>query len=106
MNNSTSRHMMDKPYIKDVIRELKLLGYEEDEATKILIIYYRPLKRSWGFGPNAYYFAKEVDLIHKAVIKKFEPKSGQIFIGHLKNQIKSHLKDKLELRDRMQITIP
>lgn len=96
MNNPTSRHMMDKPYINDVIRELKLLGYEEDEATKILIKYYRPLKRSWGFGPNAYNFAKEIDLIHKAVIKKFDlSEPGQIFIGHLKNRIKSNLKDKL-----------
>lgn len=95
MNNPTSRHMMDKPYIKDVIRELTLLGYADDEATKILIKYYRPLKRSRGFGPNAYNFAKKIDLIHKAIIKKFDPSEpGQIFIGHLKNRIKSNLKDK------------
>lgn len=95
MNNPTSRHMMDKSYIKDVIRELKLRGYEEDEATEILIKYYRPLKRSLGFGPNAYNFAKEIDLIHKAVIKKFDPSEPyQIFIGHLKNRIKSNLKGK------------
>ncbi|MEK5395455.1 hypothetical protein [Paenibacillus sp. FSL K6-2859] len=95
MNNSTSKHMMDKPYIKDVIRELTLLGYEDDEARRILIKYYRPLKRSWGFGPNAYNLAKEIDLIHKAVIKKFNPSEpGQIFIGHLKNRIKSNLKNK------------
>lgn len=94
MNNPTIRHMMDKPYIKDVIRELRHLGYEEDEATKILIKYYRSLKRSWGFSLNAYNFAREVDLIHKAVIKKFDPsESGQIFIGHLKKRIKSKLKD-------------
>lgn len=88
------RHMMDRPYIKEVIRELKLLGYEEDEAKIILIKYYRPLKRSWGFGPNAYYFAKEVDSIHKAVNKRVAPsESGQIFIGHLKNRMKSNQKD-------------
>ncbi|OME23569.1 hypothetical protein BSK47_03700 [Paenibacillus odorifer] len=78
-----------------MISELKLLGYEEDEATKILIKYYRPLKRSWSFGPNAYNFAKEIDLIHKAVNKKFDlSEPGQIFIGHLKKRIKSNLKDK------------
>lgn len=86
MNNPKSRHMMDKPYIQDVIRELKLLGYEEDEAKRILIKYCRPLKRLWGFGPNACNFAKEIDLIHKAVSKKFDPSDpDQIFIGHLKN---------------------
>ncbi|MEK4877912.1 MULTISPECIES: hypothetical protein [Paenibacillus] len=96
MNNPSSGHMMDKPYVKDVIRELKLLGYEKDEATKILVKYYRPLKRSLGFGPNAYNFAKEIDSIHKAVIKKNDPSEPkQIYIGHLKNRIKSNLKDKL-----------
>ncbi len=53
MVNSKSRHMMDRPYIKEVIRELSLLGYEEVQAKQILIKYYRPLKRTLGFRLNS-----------------------------------------------------
>ncbi|MEK4192849.1 hypothetical protein [Paenibacillus odorifer] len=60
MDNSKSRHMMDRPYIKEVIRELSLLGYEEVQAKQILIKYYRPLKRTLGFRLNSYDFAKEL----------------------------------------------
>jgi hypothetical protein len=77
--------MMNKPYIKEVIRELKLMGYEDDRAKEILIKYYRPLKRRWGFEPNAYHFAKEIDYLHKAVNREFDSSDfNQIFIGHLK----------------------
>jgi hypothetical protein len=85
MVNSKSRHMMDKPYIKEVIRELNILGYEEAKAKQILIKYYRPLKRTLGFQLNSYDFAKEIDLIHKAVHRKWDPSDpNQIFIGDLK----------------------
>lgn len=86
--------MMDRPYINDVIRELKLLGYEEGKAKEILIRYYRHLKRTCGFRLNSYDFAKEIDSIHKAVNKKFDPSEpNQIYIGHLKNRVKSNRKD-------------
>ncbi|MEK5253224.1 hypothetical protein NST74_07160 [Paenibacillus sp. FSL F4-0125] len=48
MDNSKIRHMMDRPYIKEVIRELNLLGYEEAKAKQILIKYYRPLRFCQG----------------------------------------------------------
>lgn len=91
MINSTSQHMMEKPYIKDVISELKILGYEEILAKKILIKYYRPLKRSLGFELNAYDFAKELDLIDKANQRKIDPSDpNMIYIGHLKIRMKSN----------------
>ncbi|AIQ37992.1 hypothetical protein R50345_27295 [Paenibacillus sp. FSL R5-0345] len=85
-----SRHMLNRPYIKEVIRELKLMGHEDDRAKEILIKYYRPIKRSWGFGPNAYDFAKEIDFLDKAVNREFDSSDpNQIFIGHLKSRINS-----------------
>jgi len=30
-----SKHMMNRPYIKEVIRELKLMGHEDDRAREI-----------------------------------------------------------------------
>lgn len=82
--------MMNSPYIKEVIRELKLMGHEDDRAKEIFIKYYRPLKRRWGFGPNAYNFAKEIDFLDKAVNREFDSSDpNQIFIGHLKSRINS-----------------
>ncbi|OMD17302.1 hypothetical protein BJP50_16280 [Paenibacillus odorifer] len=90
MIKSNVRHMMNKPYIRDVICELKHMGYEDHRAKEILIKYYRPLKRSCGFEPNAYDFAKEIDYLHKAVNRDFDSSdSNQIFIGHLKSRLKS-----------------
>ncbi|OMC70032.1 hypothetical protein BK121_15710 [Paenibacillus odorifer] len=37
MSNSKSRHMMNRSYIKEVIRELKVIGHEDDRAKEILI---------------------------------------------------------------------
>lgn len=95
MDNSRSRHMMDRPYIKEVIRELNLLGYEETKAKQILIKYYRPLKRTLGFQLNSYDFAREIDLINKAVNRKYDPSDpNQIFIGDLKSRKSQIIKDK------------
>lgn len=89
MIKQSGKHMMDKPYIKDVICELKNSGYEEDQAKQMLVKYYRVLRRTWGFEPNAYDFAKEIISVDKAVNRKFDPKDpNQIFIGHLRGQIK------------------
>lgn len=79
--------MLDRPYIKEVIRELNLLGYEEVQAKQILIKYYRPIKRTLGFQLNSYDFAKELYIIDKAVKRKYDPSDpNQIFIGHLKSR--------------------
>lgn len=79
--------MMDRPYIKEVIRELNLLGYEEVQAKQILIKYYRPIKRTLGFQLNSYDFAKELNVIDKAVKRKYDPSDpNQIFIGDLKSR--------------------
>lgn len=90
MFNSTTQHMMETPYIKDVISELEILGYEEILAKKILVKYYRPLKRVWGFELNAYDFAKELILIDKVNKRKIDPSNpNMIYIGHLKSRMKS-----------------
>ncbi|ETT45442.1 hypothetical protein BSK66_10020 [Paenibacillus odorifer] len=86
----TSKHMMDRPYIKNVIHELQRMGYEEDSAKKVLLKYYRPLKRTWGFEPNAIDFAKEIISVDNAVKRLYDPKDpNQVFIGHLKGRINS-----------------
>lgn len=94
MVNSKRRNVMDSPYIKEVIYELNLLGYEEDQAKQILIKYYRPLKRMWGFQLNSCDFAKEINSIDKAVKRKFDPSDpNQIFIGDLKSRKNQITKD-------------
>lgn len=35
MDNSGVKHMMNKPYIKDVICELNLLGHEDNRAKEV-----------------------------------------------------------------------
>ncbi|WP_310832305.1 hypothetical protein [Paenibacillus pedocola] len=88
MVNSKVSHMLNKPYIREVISELRLRGHDDDHAKEILIKYYRPLKRRFGFEPNAYDFAKEIDYLHKTVNRPYAPlDSNQIFIGHLKSRL-------------------
>ncbi|MEK5357748.1 hypothetical protein [Paenibacillus sp. FSL L8-0709] len=91
MNNQTYKHMMDRPYIKDVISELQGMGYDEDKAKQVLTKYYRPLKRSVGFEPNARDFAKELTSIYEAVNRKHNPEDpNQIYIGDLKDRIRKN----------------
>ncbi|MEK5183168.1 hypothetical protein [Paenibacillus sp. FSL P4-0288] len=91
MNNQTYKHMMDRPYIKDVIIELQGMGYDEDKAKQVLTKFYRPLKRSVGFEPNARDFAKELTSIDEAVNRKHNPEDpNQIYIGDLKDRIRKN----------------
>lgn len=77
--------MMDRPYIKDVIKELQVMGYDEHDAKKVLTKYYRPLKRRVGFDPNARDFARELNWIAKGAERKYNPDDpNQIYIGDLK----------------------
>lgn len=88
MINETPRHMMDRPYIKAVIRELENLELEEDAAKIMLVKYYKVLRRSLGFELNAVDFAKEIVSIDTAVNRKHDPSDpNQVFIGHLKGLI-------------------
>ncbi|AIQ35987.1 hypothetical protein R50345_15990 [Paenibacillus sp. FSL R5-0345] len=80
---------MESPYIKDLIRELEKLGFSEDEAKKILVRFYKTLKRTWGLNPNAYDFAKKIATLNEATKRTIDLSDpNQIFIGHLKNKIK------------------
>lgn len=82
-------HMMDKPYIRAVIHELGNLGYAGEDAKEVLVRYYRVLRRSVGFEPNARDFAREIDEIHKAVNRKYDPTDpNQIYIGHLLDKLR------------------
>lgn len=52
------------------------------------------MKRSFGFYLNAHDFAREIDLVNKAVLKVYNPDDpDQIFIGHLKERLKRKDKD-------------
>ncbi|MCP1311911.1 hypothetical protein [Paenibacillus tyrfis] len=91
MGNSIKLHMMNEPYICAVIRELQILGYPESKAKELLVRHYRVIKRTMGFGPNAKEFAREVDEIHKALQRKYDPNDpNQIYIGDLRERIKLH----------------
>lgn len=88
------RQMFEIPYIKTVLRSLKMYGYDELAAKEVLLRYYRGVKRAWGFGPNAHDFAREIHEIAVAVNRKFNPDDpDQIYIGHLKERIKKRSKD-------------
>lgn len=82
-------HMMDKPYIRAVIHELGNLGYAGEDAKEVLVRYYRVMRRTVGFEPNARDFAREIVDIHKAVNRKYDPiDPKQIFVGHLRSKIR------------------
>ncbi|MNT19303.1 hypothetical protein D3C72_1545590 [compost metagenome] len=83
-------HMLDRPYIKDVIKELEKLGFKGDSAKDILIKYYRVLKRSIGFNPNACNFAEEIRRLDIASRHQHDTSdSDRIYIGHLRVKIKN-----------------
>lgn len=91
MGDKIRLHMMKKPYICEVIRELQLLGYSENRAKELLVRHYRVIKRTMGFGPNAWEFAREVVEIHKALQREFDPNDpDQIYIVNLRSRIKLH----------------
>lgn len=81
--------MMNKPYICAVIRELKILGHPENKAIELLVRHYRVIKRTMGFQPNAWEFAREVDEIHKALQIRYDPNDpNQIYIGDIRERIR------------------
>lgn len=66
---------------------MESLGYTD--AKGILLRYFRPVKRSFGFYLNAYDFTREIDSVNMAVLKKDNPDDpDQIYIGHLKERLK------------------
>ncbi|MEK4159461.1 MULTISPECIES: hypothetical protein [Paenibacillus] len=81
-------HMLDRPYIQDILEHLQSLGYEPGKAKELLIQFYRSIKRIYGFYLNAREFAMLVHELNKAVHRKYDPTdSNQIFIGHLRGLI-------------------
>lgn len=42
-------HMLDRPYIQDILEHLQSLGYEPGKAKELLIQFYRSIKRIYGF---------------------------------------------------------
>lgn len=73
MKENSSTHMLEKPYIREVLNELQQMGHEGDKAKQILIRFYRPVRRTWGFEPNARDFAREIEELSRAVLKKYNP---------------------------------
>lgn len=87
--------MFEKAYIKDVLRELEVLGYKGDSAKETLLRNYRVIKRWLGFGPNAVNFAREIDDLQKRREIKYDSSNpDHIYIGHLKEEIKIIKKSK------------
>jgi len=81
--------MLDRPYIRDVLEHLQSLGYEFGKAKELLIRFYRPIKRTYGFYPNAREFAIIVHELNEVVLRKHDPTDpNQIFIGHLRERLK------------------
>jgi hypothetical protein len=90
MTRTTRLQMLTDPYILEVLRELEELGHEGDEAKKILLRYYRPVRRVWGLEPNARDFAREIESVNQAVNRKYDPNDpDQIFIGDLKGYFRN-----------------
>jgi hypothetical protein len=95
--------MMDKPYIQSVLRELQNMGYQGDEAKEVLISHYKGVRRTWGFNPSAKDFAKVIDEIQQAVIRKYDPNNPEhIYIGHLRDKVKA--RKKLDLKCPLGMT--
>jgi hypothetical protein len=85
--------MMTDPYILEVLRELEKQGHADDEAKKILLRYYRPVRRVWGLEPNAQDFAREIESVYQAVNRKYDPNDpDQIFIGDLRGHFRKSRK--------------
>ncbi|MEK5057677.1 hypothetical protein BK126_05265 [Paenibacillus sp. FSL H7-0326] len=81
-------HMLDKPYIRSVIQELENLGYTGEDAKEMLVRYYRVMRWTVGFEPNAEDFAREIVEIQKAVNRKYDPTDpNQIYVGHLRGKL-------------------
>lgn len=78
-------HMMDQPYIQDILKNLQSLGYELDKAKELLVRFYRSVKRMYGFSLNAIDFAILVHELNEAVHRIYDPTDvNQVFIGHLR----------------------
>lgn len=61
-------HLKNRPYIKGVIDALQeKQGIDREQATKQFLRYYRPMKRNWGFEPNAEEFAEKIIHIDRIV---------------------------------------
>lgn len=89
MTKLTKSPMMSDPYILEVLRELENMGHQPESAKCVLLRFYRPVKRVWGFEPNARDFAIEIESVHKAVQRHFNPDDpNQIFIGDLRSRLR------------------
>lgn len=65
------------------------MGHRPECAKRVLIRYYRPVKRVWGFGPNAHDFAREIESVNQSVQRQYNPDDPeQIFIGDLRERLK------------------
>lgn len=90
MTRTTTRHMMSRPYIQSVIQELQRIGYPDDSAKEVLVKHYKGVKRTWGFDPNPKDFAKIIDEINRAVIRKYDPTNpDHIYIGDVRDRLKT-----------------
>jgi hypothetical protein len=82
------QHMLEKPYIKKVLLKLESMGHTD--AKKVLFRFYRIVRRSWGFYPNACDFAGEIDSLYRAVNRTYNAADpNQIYIGHLRERVRS-----------------
>lgn len=99
MTKTTKSSMMSDPYILEVLRELENMGHQPESAKRVLLRFYRPVKRVWGFEPNARDFALEIESVNKAVQRQFNPDDpNQIFIGDLRSRLKEGRKQQKRLR--------
>ena len=85
----TSRRTMRKHYAQGVICELERLGYGSEEAKEIFLSHYREIKRSFGLNMNVHDFAKTIDEIHQAAIRKYDQNNpNHIYVGHLRDRLR------------------
>jgi hypothetical protein len=81
--------MFEKAYIKKTLNELQILGY--DEPKKILLKFYRPVKRMVGYYLNPDEFAREIHMLNQAVTRIYDPNDpDQIYVGHLRQLLRKN----------------
>lgn len=63
-------------YVNGVIEALqKKQGIDRDQAKQLLLRYYRPMKRNWGFEPNVDEFADQIIDIDR-IVKRAQAGGG------------------------------
>ncbi|MFC0212439.1 hypothetical protein ACFFK0_08185 [Paenibacillus chartarius] len=91
MKDEKSKKQIYKQYFMGVIEELKRMGYSEADAEMIFNRYSDDIIDIWGFYLNTYDFAKEIDELHRAVQREFDPNNpDHIYIGHLRERIRKN----------------